>query len=224
MSHPTVHVLLYGLFAGFSALAFAAAIAVMQAGRLKALGFGVGFVGAQAFTCSLFVILGVAITGATKKSHPVLEATIELLLALVLVGAALQIRRRPRVEDPRSSERTRALLDRLARLRFLTTIAAGVLLGIGGPKRLILTALAATAITAAGIRDSGEAALVVVYLVLATVLVWAPIVFFVLLGTHAVGLMQRFQAEVASRQPDVKVYGLLVLAGLFTLDAIVLLL
>jgi hypothetical protein len=224
MSHPTVHVLLYGLFAGFSALAFAAAIAVMQAGRLKALGFGVGFVGAQAFTCSLFVILGIAITGATKKSHPALHAGIELFLALVLLVAAAQIRRRPPSEERRSSERTAAFLDRLTRLRFLTTVAVGVVLGIGGPKRLVLTALAATAITTAGIRDSGEAALVILYLALATALVWVPVVLFVLLGTGAVGLMTRIQREIARRQPHVTVYALLVFATLFVLDAVVLLL
>src|SRR5262245_64923074 len=106
MPHATVHVLLYGLFAGLSALAFAARIAVMQAARVKALSFGIGFVAAQAFTCSLFVILGVVISGATNKSHPALEAAIELFLALILVGAAVQLRRRPPSEDRRSSERT----------------------------------------------------------------------------------------------------------------------
>jgi hypothetical protein len=43
MIHATVQLLLYALLAGFSALAFAATIAVMQAGRLKTLGFGTGF-------------------------------------------------------------------------------------------------------------------------------------------------------------------------------------
>ena len=35
--------------------------------------------------------------------------------------------------------RTQALLERLGRLGFLTTVGAGVLLGIVGPKRLVLT-------------------------------------------------------------------------------------
>ena len=51
-------------------------------------------------------------------------------------------------------------------------LVAGLLLGIGGPKRLVLTALAATTITTSALNDSGEAALVVLYVALATALVW----------------------------------------------------
>ena len=47
MLHATFQVVLYGLLAGFTALGFAATLTVMPSGRLKALGFGIGFVGAQ---------------------------------------------------------------------------------------------------------------------------------------------------------------------------------
>jgi len=224
MSHATIQLLLYALLAGFSALAFAATLAVMQAGRLKTLGFGTGFVLGQVFTCSLFVIVGVVVTGASERTHSALLATLELLLALLLIGVALRFRRVPPVETQGSSERTRAVLERLGRMRFLTTSIAGFLLGIGGPKRLVLTALAATAITTAGVRDAGEAALVVWYCALATVLVWGPVIVYVLLGDRAVGIMTRAQQRLARRQPGVKVYALLVLAGLLILDAVSLLL
>ena len=92
MIHTTIQLLLYALLAGFSALAFAATIAVMQAGRLKALGFGAGFVIGQVFTCSLFVILGVAVTGASKRTHSTLLATLELVLAVFLIAFALRVR------------------------------------------------------------------------------------------------------------------------------------
>ena len=112
-----------------------------------------------------------------------------------------------------------AMLDRLGRLRFVTTLLAGVLLGIGGPKRLVVTALAAATITTAGIHDSGEAALIVVYVVLATMLVWGPVVFFVVLGERSIALLNRAQEEVAARQPHVTFYALLILAALFGADA-----
>ena len=224
MIHATLQLLLYALLAGFSALAFAATLAVMQAGRLKTLGFGTGFVIGQLFTCSLFVIVGVVVTGASKRTHSALLATLELLLALLLIAVALRARRAPPVETESSSERTQAVLERLSRMRFLTTSIAGFLLGIGGPKRLLLTALAATAITTAGVRDAGEAALVVWYCALATVLVWGPVIVYVLLGDRAVGVMTRAQQEVARRQPGVKVYALLVVAGMLILDALSLLL
>ena len=220
MIHATLQLFLYALLAGFSALAFAATIAVMQAGRLKTLGFGAGFVIGQLFTCSLFVIFGVAVTGASKRTHSALLATLELLVALVLIGVALRIRRAPPVERQGSSERTQAVIQRLSRLHFFTTSIAGFLLGIGGPKRLLLTALAATAITTAGVRDAGEAALIVWYCALATVLVWGPVIVYLLLGDRAVGVMTRAQQRLARRQPGVKVYALLVLAGMLILDAI----
>jgi hypothetical protein len=224
MIHATIQLLLYALLAGFSALAFAATIAVMQAGRLKTLGFGTGFVLGQVFTCSLFVIVGVVVTGASKRTHSALIATLEVVLALLLIAVALRVRRAPRVEREDSSERTKAVLERLSRLRLLTTSIAGFLLGIGGPKRLVLTALAATAITAAGVRDAGEAALVVWFCAIATVLVWGPVIVYVLLGDRAVGVMTRAQQQLARRQPGVKVYAVLVLAGMLILDAVSLLL
>jgi Sap, sulfolipid-1-addressing protein len=224
MLHATIQLLLYALLAGFSALAFAATIAVMQAGRLKTLGFGTGFVIGQLLTCSLFVIFGVVVAGASKRTHSTLLATLELLLALLLITVALRLRRAPRVDTEGSSERTQAAVERLGRMHFLTTSIAGFLLGIGGPKRLLLTALAATAITTAGVRDAGETALVVWYCALATVLVWGPVIVYVLLGERAVGVMTRAQQRLARRQPGVKVYAVLVLAGMLILDALSLLL
>ena len=219
MLHAGIQVLLYGLLAGLSPLAFAATIAVMPAGRLKTVGFGAGFVVAQTLTCSVFVIVGVAATGSNRKSHPGIQATLEILLALALIGLALRVRRRPPTPKESSNERTQALLDRLGRLHFLTTVAAGFLLGIGGPKRLVLTALAATTIVTAS-RDAGEAVLVVVYVTVATALVWGPVVLDVILGERAIALMESAQDEVARRQPQVTVYALLVLAGFLVVDAV----
>src|SRR5580765_1979881 len=220
MIHATVQLLLYALIAGFSALGFAATIAVMQAGRLKTVGFGTGFVIGQVFTCSLFVILGVVVTRASKRTHSTLLATLELVVALLLIAVALRVRRAPLVETEGSTARTQAAIARLSRMRFLTTSIAGFLLGLGGPKRLLLTALAATAITTAGVRDATEAVLVVWYCALATALVWGPVTVYVLLGDRAVGIMTRGQQHLARRQPGVKVYASLEVAGLLILDAI----
>lgn len=219
MLHAFIQTLLYGLLAGLSPVAFASTIAVTQAGRLKALGFGMGFVAAQFLTCSLFVIIGVEATGASTK-HPGVQASLALVLALALGVVALRVRRRPLPEGDGSSAKTRALLHRLSRLRLVTTVLAGLLLGIGGPKRLVLTALAATTITTAAVHDSGEAALVVLYVALATAVVWGPVILFVLLGERGVSLMERAQGEVARRQPEVTVYALLLLAALLALDGI----
>ena len=224
MIHATLQLLLYALLAGFSALAFATTLVVMQAGRLKTFGFGTGFVIGQVLTCSLFVSFGVVVTSASKRTHSELLATLELLLALLLIAVAARLRRAPPVETEGSSERTQAVLERLNRMRLMTTSIAGFVLGIGGPKRLLLTALAATAITTADVDDTREAALVVWYCALATVLVWGPVIVYVLLGDRGVGLMTQAQQWVAHSQSALKVYGLLLVAGLLILDSISLLL
>ena len=224
MSHATVQVVLYGLLAGFTALGFAATLTVMPSGRLKALGFGTGFVGAQSLTCSLLVIFGIAI--ASGMSHPDLRAALEVALALVLVALVLVVHRRPADRNEsataheRSKARTQALLQRLRRLRVLTTVVAGFLLGIGGPKRLVLTSLAATTIVTSDLGDVDQATLVVLYVTLATALVWAPLILFVLLGDRVIGLMEGAEGEVARRQPQVTVCALLLLAALLVLDAV----
>ena len=141
-------------------------------------------------------------------------------LALALGGVALQVRRRPPTQGKGSSDRTRAALERLRHLRFITTVLAGLLLGIGGPKRLLLTAFAATTITTVGTRASGKAAFVVLYVAIATALVWGPVILFVLLGERGVALMNRAKGEVARRQPGVTVYALLLIAALLAIDGI----
>lgn len=226
MLHATFEVVLYGLLAGLSPLGFAATLAVMPSGRLRAFGFGAGFVGAQILTCSLLVIFGLAVTGLSETNHPGFRAALEVALALVLIALALVVHRRPRntndsqAAHERSKARTQALLERLSRLRVLTTVAAGFLLGIGGPKRLVLTSLAATTIVTGGLGDTDQATLVVVYVTLATILVWGPLILFLLLGKRVIALMEGAQGEVGRRQPQVTVYALLTLAALLVLDAV----
>jgi Sap, sulfolipid-1-addressing protein len=216
MLHAAPHVLLYAFLAALSPTVFAATIAVMPAGRLKVLGFGTAFVTAQLLTCVIFVLIGVAVT--PRASRPGLHASLEMAVAVGLVALALRVRRRHRAPGEGLSPRTEAMLDRLGRMRFLTTLLGGVLLGVGG-KRLLLTALAASTITTSGIGDAGQGLLVVLFVVLATMLVWVPVVVFLLLGDRSVVLMKHAQEEVAARQPHVNFYALLVLASLFALDA-----
>jgi hypothetical protein len=220
MLHAMLELLLYGLLAGLSPLAVVATVAVMQAGRLKALAFGIGFFLGQALTCSAFVIIGVAASGASKSNHPGLHAVLDVLLALAALVLAAGIRKRPPKPRERSSERTRAALDRLGRVRLFTAMLAGLLLGIGGPKRLVLTALAATVISTTGVSDASEAALVVWYVAIATVLVWVPVVSFVVFGDRMIGVMKRAQEGAARRQPTVTVYALVALAVMLVVDAI----
>ena len=104
-------------------------------------------------------------------------------------------------------------------MRVLTTIVAGFMLGIGGPKRLVLTCLTAAVIVTAGVGDAEKAALVVVYVTIATVLVWGPLILFLLIGKRIIAFMDGAKGEIGRRQPHVTVYALLILAALLVLDA-----
>ena len=224
MLDASIQVLLYGLLAGLSALAFTATLAVMPGGRLKTLSFGAGFVGAQTLTCAAFVTLGIGALGASSKNHPGLRAALAFALAIVLVALAVRVRRRPPSTNPRPSKepgtREQALLERLGRLHVLTTFVAGLLLGVGGPKRLVVTSLAATTIVTAEVGDADKTALSVLYVAIATALVWIPALVFVLLGKRVIVLMKGAEDGVARRQPQITVYALFILAGLLIVDAV----
>jgi len=219
MLHALFQTLLYALLASFSALALGAALAAMQAGRLKALVFAASFVTGQLLTCALFVLVGGAAIG-TRRDLTSLHAVLDLLAAAALIVLALRIRARGPIERRGPSMRGRALLERLGRLRLLTLVLAGVLLGIGGPKRLLLTGFAATVIATAGVGNGAQSALVVWYVAFATMIVWAPVILFVLIGDRVVAFATRAQQRVARRQKEVTVVALLVLAAFLVLDAI----
>ena len=105
-------------------------------------------------------------------------------------------------------------------MHLVTVSLAGVLLGVGGPKRLLLTGFASATITAAGLSHSAQAGLVVLYVALASVLVWGPVLLRLVLGTRAVGIMQSLQARLAPRAKELTVNALLVLAAMLVLDAV----
>jgi hypothetical protein len=214
-----IQIVLYALLAAFSPLAVAAAMTAIGAGRRQALGLGVGFVAGQLVSCALFVILGFAAVGSSRRAYPGIRVPLALALAVVLVWLASRVRRRPPPVSE-SKSRAHALLARLSRLGYLTTLAVGLLLGIGGPKRLVLTALAAALIATTGAGRSTQAGLVVLYVALATALVWGPVVFYVVRGERAIALMKAAQETANRHQPTVTIYTLRGLAALLVIDAI----
>jgi len=214
-----LQLLLYALLAAFSPLALAATMTAIGAGRRQALGLGVGFVSGQLVSLALFVILDFAAIGSSRRSYPGIRVPLALALAIVLFWLAGRVRRRPPPVSE-SKSRAHALLARLSRLGYLTTLAVGLLLGIGGPKRLVLTALAAALIATTGTANSAQAELVVAYVALATALVWGPVAFYVVRGEKAVALMKAAQERANRHQPAVTIYALRGLAALLLIDAI----
>ncbi len=213
----------YALIATLSPLGVAATLTVMRTGRLQAFGFAVGVVAGQLLACALLVTLGAVTIPHRTKSHPTFQGLLALGLGVTLLLLALVVRRHPEVLKRSSSGRSHAALDRLQRVHLLTASGLGLLLGIGGPKRLVLTVLASASIAAAGATGSDEAALVFWYGLLATVLVWLPVVAYLLLGDLVLTRLDQALEWLAAQRATATVYALVVIGLLLLVNAAVLL-
>jgi hypothetical protein len=191
-----LHTVLSGVLAGASALAAAAVVVVLRSehSRLHGIAFAIGFLAAQALVCVLALWLGTDSLPQTGTAHDVAEAIVQILLGIALLVAASRVRHPhpqpvvPREPGPLAQKlraRQTATLDRIGRLDTGPIVGAGALLGVGGPKRLLLTLLATATIAAAQVSRTGETSLVVVYVLLATALVWVPVLLAVVWGSRA---------------------------------------
>jgi hypothetical protein len=230
-----VHTVLYGLLAGASALAATAVLVVLRTGhtRLNGIAFAIGFLAAQLFVCVLALAFGTDNIPRNGSSHRVIEALIELALGVALLLAARKLHTppappRPRVPRPHVAKfaaqldaRRVAMLDRIGSLHPPAILGTGALLGIGGPKRLVLTLLASAAIATAQVSRTGETTLVAVYVALATILVWVPVLLAVVWGDRAAEWTATAQRWWADRKATALIVPLLVVGAALVVNGIV---
>ncbi|HXY90842.1 MAG TPA: GAP family protein [Acidimicrobiia bacterium] len=224
MADVTVRIVLYALVAATSPLALGATLAVLRSDRPRINGvvFTVGFLVGQAAVFLLAFALGDAAIGQPRQTHATLERVLELVVGVGLLVAAAHVR--PRRLEPRPHRqlgpRTKAMLTRLSRLSPGAALASGSALGIGGPKRLGITLVAAAAVSAAALGRVEEFSLLVVYVLVGTVLVWAPVTLFVVFGTRATEWIAGAQAWVSDHQAPLTFYPALVVGLGLTLDGL----
>jgi hypothetical protein len=211
----------YAFIAAASPLGLAATLTVLRTGRVQALGFAIGVLTGQLVACGVLVLIGTAsVSHRTKR--PYVEGVLELVLGVALLALANRVHRRPERAGA-DSGRSQQILDRLERVHATTAAAAGLALGVGGPKRLLLTALASASITAAGVGGAKEAALVVWYGALATVVVWAPVLAAILFGDRAVDLLDRGLRWLTRHERPVAIAVLLVVGSFLVAHGLALL-
>ena len=193
-------------------MAFAATLAVIKAGRLKALAFAVAIMVSQFLVGEVMVSIGGWSVPSRGHAYPTARGLLMVGVAAWLLVLAARARSRPPNPRPSSSPRAQAILDRLERVHTGTALVAGLLLGIGGPKRLVLTALAAAAIATNPTDGHGHVVQLAAYTVVATVLVWAPVLTFELFGDRALQTIDTAGRWLARRQQKAIVTALVVLA------------
>ena len=211
-----VDLVVYAIVATLSPLGFAATLAVLASGRLRALLFTTAFVAAQFATVLLLTVVDVGLWPGRGESSRVREL-VQLAVGVLLVVAGLLVARR----GPAEHGDDHRLFDRLRGLGSLTALAGGALLGVGGPKRLVLSALAATSIGQAGHNELG---LALVYTAIATLLVWAPVLLFVVLGNRALAWLHAGESWLAQRQRVIAAVSLVVVGAFAIGDSLVALL
>jgi hypothetical protein len=212
LTGAALHLIPYAFVASASPLALAATLTVLRTGRMQALGFAVGVVGGQLVACEVLVLIGTASFGHRAKA-PSAEGGFELMLGTALLGLALLVHRRPERVRP-DSGRSQRILDRLEHVRALTAVVAGLVLGIGGP---------AASITAAEANGAGrDAALVVWYGLLATAIVWVPVLAAIVLGQRGLDLLNGGFRWLTEHQRPVTVWVLLIVGTLLVADGIAL--
>lgn len=211
----------YAFIAAASPLALTATLTVLRTGRVQALGFAIGALAGQLVACGVLVLIGTA-SFHQRTKRPYVEGVLELVLGVALFALAFYVYRRPEPTEP-DSGRSQQILDRLERVHATTAVVAGVALGLGGPKRLLLTGLAAASITAASVHGAKAAALVLWYAALATVVVWVPVLAAILVGQRAVDLLDRGFHWLTRRRRPLTVSVALLVGVFLVADGLVLL-
>jgi hypothetical protein len=224
VNSTALQVLLYAFVAAASPLALGSTLVVIGEPHRRAggLAFGVAVVVGQALACGLAFALGVATVPGADTARETLRAILELGCGVALLIVAARIRYRPRAPHPsRAAERSKAVLGRLRHLSVPKLLAAGVVLGVGGPKRLGLTVLVAATISASSWSGEVKLAFAVGYVVIATALVWAPVLLSLLLGHRAAGYLEQAEAWIAAHRQALTFVPLTVLGILVVADALV---
>ena len=213
-------VLLYGLLAAASPGTVVAMLVVLgtERARVNGLVFALGFVLGQASALAFVVVVGSVST--PFEGSGTASAVLALVIAALLFLAAARARRprEPRV-DPANS-RMEQVVHRLEQVTPRTAFPIGITLGIG-VKRLFITAFAASTIALAGLTHAQEFGLGALYVVLATVLVWAPVALYLVAGRSADVLVARTKELVAVKQREVTFYTSLVFAVFFLISGLV---
>ena len=221
MIYAAVQVVFYALAAAASFLVLTATFIVVRSARPRTNGiaFLSGFVFGTVIACALGLAVGQA--AVTRfDSHETFKAALTVGLGLALLAVGVRTRLAGPTRPEARSSRAAAILDGLSNVGPAASSSMAGLLGFGGPKRLLLTFIAMSAITDAGLRDVVDATLVVVYVAVSTMSVSVPIGIVLVAGDRAAAILARGQSWLSGHAAGLREWISFLVGGALLVDGL----
>ena len=222
MADTASRVLVFALVAAASPVALLATAAVLTSRRGRTNGslYMVGFLLGQSIAFVVALLIGSAAT-TTPDGNEELAAALELAFGVGLLVLAWPQRHARAEPDPAGRSRVKAMLARLHRLRPGTAFSVGLLLGVGGVKRLTITLVAGATVGIAGLTPVEDVLLGVLYVLVAAVLVWVPVGVYLVAGERAAEWLEAAQGWLTANERRITFVSTLLFGFLLTSDALV---
>ena len=223
--HLTLRVLLFALVSATSPLALASVLIVLTGSRLhvsRAWRWPSDSWWANRRSCSSRSAIGIS-SSPDGKNHPAVVDGIVIAFGIVLLATAVHVRRhRKRPRRPIRVHRTTAIhAAPSANLRPLTALGNWRSAGDRWPKRAGFTIVVSAAIAASGLESAEAVGLAVLYVAVATILVWVPVVLNVAWGPRATEGLANAQRWIAQHKQPITFYPSAVLGVVLVGDGIV---
>jgi threonine/homoserine/homoserine lactone efflux protein len=173
---------------------------------------GLGIVGAIVLSIS-------SAAGATTKGEPATwVSTLQLILGLLLLlVAAREWRSRPQGEEEPPTPKWMGALDDFTPPK---AVGAGVVLSAANPKNLLLAVAGAAAIAQTGIPGGQQAIAWVVFVLIASIGVGAPVVIAIAMGERSRDLLNHLKTWMARNNAVIMAVLMLVIGAKLIGDAI----
>ena len=222
MAETASRVLVFALVAAASPVALLATAAVLTSrrGRTNGILYMVGFLLGQSIAFVVALLIGSAAT-TNPDGNEELAAALELAFGVGLLALAWPQRHQGAEPDSCGPTKVQAMLARLHRLRPGTAFSVGLLLGVGGVKRLTITLVAGATVGIAGLTPVEDVLLGILYVLVAAVLVWVPVGVYLVAGERAAEWLEAAQGWLTANERRITFVSTLLFGFLLTTDALV---